>query len=272
MKLFGSILLSSAVGLALVGGAQAADLPTRKGAPAEYVKICSTFGAGYFYIPGTGTCLKIGGVVRAEMFYRGGAPVNAINQQAINLAGQTYTRDAIQYRAREYFNLDARQTTDYGDLRGYASIRFTNESLPSGPFGGGKNALVPASPVGIKVNAGSFQGLPNSQVFVDAAFVQWAGLTAGTAHSFFDFYTHNYEITTSTVGTSDQPLDLVAYTAKFGGFSATASAEDPTTRRIGNSTADVTLTDVNPTKTNAAYLTYGAIDSPELGSGRRRAS
>jgi Porin subfamily len=46
-------------------------------------------------------------------------------------------------------------------------------------------------PPGAKENAGSFQGLTNRHVFVDAAFVQWAGLTAGVAHSFFDFHTHN---------------------------------------------------------------------------------
>jgi hypothetical protein len=263
MKISGSILLGSAVGLALVGGAQAADLPTRKAAPAEYVKICTTFGAGYFYIPGTDTCLKLGGVVRAEFFVRGGAPTGVANQSAYNLAGQVYNRDAIQFRGREYINLDARSTTAFGDLRAYTSIRFSNDSLPPGPFGGGKNTVA-GLPVGAKANAGLFQGLSPGQVYVEAAFVQWAGLTAGTAHSFFDFYTHNYEIGSYSVGTSDQPLDLVAYTAKFGGFSATASAEDASQRRIGNSTADTTVGDVNPSKTTAAYMTYGAIDSPDF--------
>ena len=34
--------------------------------PIEYVKICSIYGAGFFDIPGTDTCIKIGGWVRAE--------------------------------------------------------------------------------------------------------------------------------------------------------------------------------------------------------------
>ena len=101
-------------------------------------------------------------------------------------------------------------------------------------------------------------------MFIDAAFVQWAGLTAGVAHSFFDFYTHNYEITTSSVGFSDQPLDLLAYTAKFAnGFSATVSAEDATSRRIGDSTADIGINQNNPKDAStAAFLTYGGLNAP----------
>ncbi|RWE18907.1 porin, partial [Mesorhizobium sp.] len=35
--------------------------------PAEYVKICDVYGSGYFYIPGTETCLRIGGYVRYDI-------------------------------------------------------------------------------------------------------------------------------------------------------------------------------------------------------------
>ena len=57
----------SASVLATVAGAQAADLPTRKAAPVQYVKICDAYGAGFFYIPGTDTCLRVGGLVLAEL-------------------------------------------------------------------------------------------------------------------------------------------------------------------------------------------------------------
>ena len=259
MGTIASILLGSACGSLAIAGVQASDLPTRKAAPIAYVKVCNIFGGSYFYIPGSDVCLKIGGVVRAEYYYRGGAPTSVANQAAYNLAGVAYWRDAIQWRARDYVTIDARSTTDFGDLRGYASVRYTNDSRPTSPFGGGKISA-PGLPLGAKENAGSFQGLSNSQVNIDAAYVQWAGLTAGVAHSFFDFYTHNYEIGSYSVGTSDQPLDLVAYTLKFGGFSATASVEDPTSRRIGNSTADTTPGDVNPANSKTgAYLTYGAL-------------
>jgi hypothetical protein len=36
-------------------GAQAADMPV-KAQPVQYVKICSLYGDGFYYIPGTDTC------------------------------------------------------------------------------------------------------------------------------------------------------------------------------------------------------------------------
>src|SRR5262245_35542580 len=60
-----TLLLSSASVL-VAFGAQAADLPV-KAKPVEYVKICSLYGEGFYYIPGTDICLKIGGYVRAEI-------------------------------------------------------------------------------------------------------------------------------------------------------------------------------------------------------------
>ena len=72
MKLVKSLLLGSAAVLTVAAGAQAADLPSRKAAPVEYVKICDAYGAGFFYIPGTDTCLRLGGYVRAEYDYTPG--------------------------------------------------------------------------------------------------------------------------------------------------------------------------------------------------------
>src|SRR5687768_3293680 len=53
MKLVKSLFLGSVAGLAAAAGAQAADLPVAKAAAVEYVRVCSTYGAGFFYIPGT---------------------------------------------------------------------------------------------------------------------------------------------------------------------------------------------------------------------------
>ena len=66
MKMVKSLLLGTAAGLVAMTGAQAADLPV-KAKPVQYVKICSLYGAGFYYIPGTDTCIKIGGFVRAEV-------------------------------------------------------------------------------------------------------------------------------------------------------------------------------------------------------------
>ena len=77
-----NILLGCAAAFVVVGGAHAADLPA-KAKPVEYVKICSVYGAGFFYIPGTDTCIKIGGWVRAEYAFQTGARRPAVSTRAL---------------------------------------------------------------------------------------------------------------------------------------------------------------------------------------------
>ena len=60
-----SIPLGASAAALAATGAQAADLPVAP-EPVDYVRVCDAFGTGFFYIPGTETCLKIGGGVRAE--------------------------------------------------------------------------------------------------------------------------------------------------------------------------------------------------------------
>ena len=66
-----TLILGSAAGLIALSGAQAADLPVKAKA-VEYVRVCSLYGAGFFYIPGTDTCIKIGGYLRADTTFNGG--------------------------------------------------------------------------------------------------------------------------------------------------------------------------------------------------------
>src|SRR5215475_3074711 len=72
MKMAKSLLLGTAAGLVAVAGAQAADMPV-KAAPVQYVKICNLYGDGFYYIPGTDICLKVGGYVRGEYAWNAGA-------------------------------------------------------------------------------------------------------------------------------------------------------------------------------------------------------
>ncbi|MBA1157834.1 porin [Microvirga mediterraneensis] len=113
MKLAKSLFLGSVAGLAAVAGAQAADLPAKKAAAVEYVRVCSTYGAGFFYIPGTETCLRIGGRVRAEALY---------------LEPNTRADDAIGFRARGRIQLDARTATAYGLLRTFVRFEMTRNT------------------------------------------------------------------------------------------------------------------------------------------------
>ena len=66
-----NFILGSAAGLLAVGGAQAADLPVKAKA-IEYVRVCSLYGAGFWYIPGTDTCIKLGGYLRVDTTFDGG--------------------------------------------------------------------------------------------------------------------------------------------------------------------------------------------------------
>ena len=73
MKMVKSLILGTAVAFAASAGAQAADMPVKAKA-AGYVKICPQYGPGFYYIPGTDICLKVGGLVFAEAgFYASGA-------------------------------------------------------------------------------------------------------------------------------------------------------------------------------------------------------
>ncbi len=212
MKLVKSLLLGSAAGIAAVAGAQAADLPSRKAAPVEYVRVCTAYGAGFFYIPGTDSCLRISGRVRAEY-----------------AVGSRYSdyQDAYGTRARGRLNIDVRTATAYGTLRTFIRYELTNNT---GIYGAG--GITPFN-VGATV-PGFVRGASSTSTgsLLDLAFVQFGPITAGRAQSFFDFYANDLGF--NSVRTSDTRVNLLAYTATFGsGFSATISAEDRTSGTSG---------------------------------------
>ena len=54
--------------IAIIGAslATAVASPTLADVPVDYVKVCQAYGAGFFYIPGADTCIRIGGRVRTD--------------------------------------------------------------------------------------------------------------------------------------------------------------------------------------------------------------
>ncbi len=216
-------LISSAAMLVVVTGARAADMPV-KARPVEYVKICTLYGAGFYYIPGTDTCLKIGGYVRVQAETHAGSGGIVDGSQQMGAQGRL-TRDLtndINYRVRGVVSLDARTQTEYGTLRSYIRAGWEN-ATPS------------------QTGAGT---MPNP--FWDRAFIQFAGFTVGRAYSFFDMFTYGgayaYMKPRTTGDTSFDAQNLWAYTVQFGnGVSATLSFEDPSSRRF--STVDTTCSD-----------------------------
>jgi Porin subfamily len=197
------LLLGSAAGLVAVAGAQAADLPV-KAKPVQYVKICSLYGVGFYYIPGTDMCIKIGGWVRFEAAY-------GVNASSTNVQGgmvNNRTTNDLWYRVRGYITADARNQTEYGTVRGYLAVGIsTNEIFD-----------------------------PAQTFNANRAFIQWAGFTAGRAQSFFDFFSQaaiGYLGFTPNSDTGDGGWDVLAYTAQLGnGFSASLSAETRRTTQI----------------------------------------
>ena len=113
MKLVKSLLLGSAAGLVAVAGASAADLGVKKPTAVEYVKTCPTYGAGFFVVPGTTSCLKIVGRVRMDYIFD-------------NV--RTRANNHNRFRARGYVGFDHRTATEYGLLRTYVRAFFQREN------------------------------------------------------------------------------------------------------------------------------------------------
>jgi Porin subfamily len=217
MKMVKSLLLGSATGLVAIAGAQAADLPV-KAKPVQYVKICSLYGAGFYYIPGTDTCLKLGGFVRAEVNVN--TPGGSFPQfSTTNFDTRAFHDD--RWRTRGGITVDTREQTAYGTLRSYLNMTVTVTDA-SGGTGPSQGANTPASAGG-------------PVLWANAAFIQFAGFTAGNTVSFFDFDPiASYSNQTNRLGsaTGGTGIPVFAYTAQFGnGFSASISAESTLGRR-----------------------------------------
>ncbi len=216
MKMVKSLLLGSAAGLVAVTAGQAADLPV-KAKPVEYVKICSLYGAGFYYMPGTDLCIKVGGWVRAEAVY--GSVNGSMTWGGFNGNANNRTTSNFVFRARGYITADVRNQTEYGTVRGYLAVG------------------VNTNDVGLQVAGLAFSS--------NRAFVQWAGMTAGLTQSFYDFYSvpamqyRGGYLPSSDTG--DPGWMVWAYTAQLGsGFSATISAEARRTEQIINQNALLT--------------------------------
>jgi hypothetical protein len=184
------------------------------------VKICSLYGVGFYYIPGTDMCIKIGGWVRAEYgwgqngnFAWGWANQNVNNRSTNN----------SDFRARGYITADARNQTEYGTVRGYIAV-----GLSENEHGGDVAA--------------------SNNFSANRAFIQWAGFTFGRAQSFFDFYSNpatSYWGAFPGSDTGDGGWLVMGYTAQFGnGFSATIAAEAPRKTQIIGSPGNLNATTV----------------------------
>jgi hypothetical protein len=193
--------IAPCIGLAALGWtpAYAADLPIAE--PVEYVRICDAFGAGFYYIPGTDTCLRISGRVRVETHY-----VERDDEDEPVAEFNNWTS-----RARGYLRLDARTQTDLGLIRSYINVKMT-------------------------LGPSDFGDAYSDSTDLEHAFIQISNdlgmFTAGVQDSFFDapFASNTFGV---RVGIDDPTTSnttrgtLFGYTGTVGDFSASVSIEDP---------------------------------------------
>ena len=110
------ILMSSAAALAAISSAQAADaIVAAEPEPVEYVRVCDAYGSGYFYIPGTETCLKINGYIRFQ--------VNAGQNVGGASDWDAVTRGQLQFTAKS--------DTEYGPLTGVIVLQTNADNASS---------------------------------------------------------------------------------------------------------------------------------------------
>jgi hypothetical protein len=247
MKMVKSLLLGSAAALVAATAGQAADLPV-KAKPVEYVKVCSLYGAGFYYMPGTDMCIKIGGWVRAEATWGN----NNGSMTWGPFAGQNNIRETSNFvmRERGYITADAREQTAYGTARAYIDVGLSDNTTAES-LGG----------------AGTFSS--------NRAFLQWAGMTAGLTQSFYDFYSAAavaYRAAYMPIeDTGDGGNWVWAYTAQFGnGLTATLSAEARRATQIIGASGDVAPPAFEVVSGSVAsfapnsQLGYGGNQTPDL--------
>jgi hypothetical protein len=248
-----TLILSSAAGLMALSGAQAADLPVKAKA-VEYVRICSLYGAGFFYIPGTDTCIKLGGYLRADVTFNGGA--HGAPAWNGDLGQQNRYADYYVARSRMALTVDTRTATEYGVVRtfGQGDFQFNN-------IGGGS-----ANPT-LAFSSNSLNTAGGGYVAVEYLFIQFAGFTFGKSSSAYSTPWNGFpgNINSSLLGgnNTDTGVNNIQYTAQFGnGVSASIGLDDPT---VWNRTAVYNLgipgaIGVNGTGSNA----YAGTHTPDI--------
>ncbi len=224
MKLVKGLILGSAASLLTVGAAQAADLPVKAKA-VEYVKICSVYGAGFWYIPGTDTCMKIGGYLRADTTFNGS--IHGQPAWSGDLGQDNRYRDYFDSRSRMALTFDTRTGTEYGVVRTFGQANFQFSTLGSNTFN--PNTVNMVAPIG---NTQLLDTAGGGYVAIEYVFIQFAGFTFGKSASAYASPWQGFpgNISSFLLGgqNTDTGVNNIQYTAQFGnGVSATIGLDDP---------------------------------------------
>jgi hypothetical protein len=222
MKMVKSLLLGSAAGMAAVAVAQAADLPV-KAAPVQYVKICTLYGDGFYYIPGSDTCIKFSGYVRSDYGW------NTTGARSPHYTGPAGAQDRsvsrYSTRHRGSFAIDTRTQTAYGTLRTFQQVHVSNE------------------------NEGTVA------VDISRAFIQWGGFTFGhaagytnTEGSLGDSGLRSLHQTQNQHARGANGTNQIAYTWQLGnGINLIVGADERLSRSVANWSVNTTTVGTDPT-------------------------
>ncbi len=221
-------------------GAVVGLIATASTQPVEYVKICSLYGVGFYYIPGTDMCLKVGGWVRAQYQYHANGSTTSGNFNGVGADVRNDTTSESTWRSRGYVTLDARNQTPYGTVRAYMDVGLISNDIGNG---GGASA------------------------HTNRGFIQWAGFTFGLATPFFEFFSGpatSYLADYSQNTTAGGGWMVAAYTAQFGnGFSGTISAESRRDSQIVGDAASINSAGVGASA-GGPGAGYGGFNAPDV--------
>ena len=237
-----SLFLASAA-LVSAGGAFAADLPAKQAAPAaDAVRACPAYGSGFFTLPGSETCLKLGGYFRYIATY--------------NDPDKSFTVARYAQSARFRLEVDARSNTEFGVLRGFSRMndstlsrafvqlgaftagRYGNSSDISGTYGENYSSLLSNTTESIGIKYEGKLGPVNAFIALENAFNNNASSTVtdrpdavlglSTKIDIVDFklnaISHQVQTATDTaegyalIGSARAKIDAVGF-ALYGGIS-----------------------------------------------------
>ncbi|MEM8650388.1 MAG: porin [Pseudomonadota bacterium] len=200
-KRLGAVLLSTTtINAVSAVQANAADAVVIEPEPVEYVRVCDAYGAGFFFIPGTETCIRLGGFVRSSY-------------EKVHLDGQLASGAALAednltaWTNRGRLNVDTRNETEFGTLRALYRLE-----------GGDSNT--------------------DADVDMDIALISLAGFRAGFAGS--TYWSSNTDwVNFSAIGglgpgglidegwLSFSDATIFDYTFAFENLTVTVGVEDP---------------------------------------------
>ena len=221
-----SLLLGSAAALVAVSGARAADAVevVAEPEPMEYVRVCDTYGAGFYYIPGTETCLRVGGYIRYDIGVGQQGLRDVVDKEDFVDNGVLDTNDTYYKRARFALQVDARSETELGTLRGYAQINFnytTNTTADVIDFDG--------DGVADDQEGGGFTFASDAGSSINHAYIELGGFRIGKTDSLFVTFT-NYAggvISDDIVPYGPFDTHQIVYTFNAGnGFTAAVGLEE----------------------------------------------